>query len=86
MDPIGLVFEHVALLFGEVVEPERDGALPEEACHLGQALKVYNLAPLPVCSVCFVLKVEDVIIQLLALAICCQASPIILVFHSGTIY
>lgn len=28
-------------------------ALLEEMCHWGQALRMYSLAPLPVCSLCF---------------------------------
>lgn len=42
--------------------------LLEELHHQGQALRVYSLAPLPVCSVCFMFAMEDVTSQLSALA------------------
>lgn len=47
------------------------GDLLEEVHHGGQALRVYCLAPLPVCSLCFV-PAEDGISQQPAQASCCH--------------
>lgn len=51
---------------------------------LSWALRVYSLMPLPL-YLCLVFKGKDVISQLPAPATCCQASPYIRNFPSGTL-
>lgn len=56
---------------GKVIGPSGGAALLEEAHHWGQALRVYNLATLPVYSLYFLCVCGDVIFQLPAPTACC---------------
>lgn len=47
----------VMVLFGEVIKSPGSGAFLEEVYRWSQDLKVYNLVPLLVCSLCFVFMV-----------------------------
>lgn len=79
--PWAQVFEHLISCCGIVWGGPgafRTYRSSSRSISLGQALKVHSLIPLPVCSLCFVFVLKDVISQLLALAsmlaTCCHAS------------